>query len=101
MLIVKTGANANGSLPNQRADFEIREIPEGWAVVPQALEQQALELLPWVTLELEDGRIIGVSDNAAARAADAAQPDSEPGPVTEEQLRADVDYIAAYMGVIL
>lgn len=93
MLIVKINANANGTLANQRTGFDLPEIPEGWAVVPPELEQRALELLPWVTLELEDGVIVGVSDNAEARAAAAAEPTPEPAPTPEEQntrLRAQI-----------
>lgn len=90
MLLVKTQPNANGSLSNQRANFDLPKIPEGWAVVPPELEQQALELLPWVTLEMEGGEIVGVSDNAEARAAAANEPEPTPEPDEAARLRAQV-----------
>lgn len=90
MLIIRLNPENNGSYSNQLCNFTLPEIPQGWAVVPPELEQQALELLPWVTLELEGGVIVGVSDNAEARAAAAAEP-TPAEPVDETALlRAQV-----------
>lgn len=101
MIILKIEPNDNGSHDNQVCGFALPTIPGGWAVVPPELEAQTIELLPWVILEMEDGEIIGVSDNAEDRAAADAEPTPEPAPTPEEQLRADVDYIAIMTGVVL
>lgn len=103
MLIVKTTPNANGSLDNQLCNFALPEIPEGWAVVPPELEQQALELLPWATLEVEDGKIVGVSDNVEARAAAATQlpVENAPTPTQLDRVEAQVTYTAMMTDTLL
>ena len=82
---------------------------EGWAEVPPELTEQAMSLLPWITLDVKDGKITGVSDNAEARAAAkaeaAAKEEAErleaEKPTEAEQLRADLDYYAIMTGVEL
>lgn len=101
MLLIKTSPNANGSHANQSCNFALPAIPEGWAVVPPQLEQQTLELLPWVLLELEDGEIVGVSDNAEARAAAAADPAPEPEPTQLDRVEAQVTYTAMMTDTLL
>lgn len=101
MLLIKTSPNANGSLDNQLCNFGLPTIPDGWAVVPPELEQQTLELLPWVTLELEGGEIIGVSDNAEARAAAAAELPAEPAPTQLDRVEAQATYTALITDTLL
>ena len=69
MLIVSLKAGANGARGNQLIYPALDSIPEGWAVVPPELEAEALEFLPWMTVEAQDGVITGIGDDAAARAA--------------------------------
>lgn len=101
MLLVKKMANANGSHANQYCNFGLPTIPEGWAAVPPELEQQTLELLPWVTLEVEDGEIVGVSDNAEARAAAAADPAPEPEPTQLDRVEAQAIWTAMQTDTLL
>ncbi len=101
MLIVRLEPCENGALPNQTIYPALPEIPEGWAVVPPELEERAAELLPWVRPEVKDGKIVGVSDNAEARAAAEAEEPCEEPPTEVEQLRADLDYYAIMTGVEL
>lgn len=103
MLIVKTQPNINGSLDNQLCNFALPQIPDGWAVVPPELEQQTMELLPWVLLELEDGEIVGVSDNAEARAAAASAPPVEdiPAPSQLDRAEAQATYTALITDTLL
>jgi hypothetical protein len=77
MLIVKMAAQEDGTRGNQRMNQPLSEIPEGWVLVPEALEEQAVGFLPWLTLELDgSGAVIGVGENAEAKAAwEAAEED--------------------------
>lgn len=79
MLIVKLEAGETGARGNQVIYPALEEIPEGWAEVPQELEAEALEFLPWMTLEVRDGKITGIGDNAEARAAAQARAALEAG----------------------
>lgn len=104
MLIVKKSTNQNGTHDNQLCNFTLPQIPEGWAVVPPELEAQTLELLPWITLEMEDGAIVGVSDNAEARAAAAAEPtpvEPEPAPTQLDRVEAQATYTAMMTDTLL
>ena len=77
MLIVKLEAGENGARKNQVIIPALEHVPEGWAAVPPELEAEALELLPWLDLEVRDGAVAGIGD--AARADDAAQGKSPAG----------------------
>lgn len=103
MLIIKLRPEENGAHGSQLCNFALPEIPEGWAVVPPELEQQAMELLPWVTLEIADGKIIGVADNAEARAAAAAQLPAEncPTPSQLDRVEAQSTYTALITDTLL
>lgn len=68
MLIVKLEAGENGARGNQVIRPALEHVPEGWAVVPPELESEAMELLPWMTLELRDGEVVGIGDDIRARA---------------------------------
>lgn len=80
MLIVEIPALLNGAHHNQTCDSITP--PDGWAVVPPELEEQAEALLPFVTLSVLDGVITAVSDNTEARAAAATEP--KPAAPTDE-----------------
>ena len=70
MLIVKLEANSNGTRANQQLDFPLRTIPEGYAVIPENLEDEAKRYLPWLEIETNaEGKVIGVSENTAAKEA--------------------------------
>ena len=68
MLIVKLEANPNGTRANQQLDFPLRVIPEGYAVIPEALEEEAKSYLPWLEIETDaEGKVVAVSENTAAK----------------------------------
>ena len=67
MIIINLKPNKNGTHSNQTINFK---LPENWAVVPQALEEKAKELLPFIHLELDAvGNIVDITDNPEAREA--------------------------------
>lgn len=70
MLIVKLEANPNGTRANQQLDFPLRVIPEGYAVIPESLEEEAKRYLPWLEVETDaEGKVLSVSENTAAKEA--------------------------------
>lgn len=71
MLIVKLETEENGARANQLIYPALDAAPEGWVEIPKELEAQALSLLPWMTLRLRGGAVVGVADDEAGRAAAA------------------------------
>lgn len=65
-----------------RTDIRVRG--GGWLLVPQELEERLLSLLPYVRLTLDGDVVVGVEDDAEAR----ANP-TEPEPAHDPQ--ADTD----------
>ena len=63
-----------------------------------------LDGMPWVEQHDPYGRVLipdgTYEENALAQIAEICNP-AEPAPTAEEQLRADVDFLAAYLGVTL
>lgn len=60
MLYIELAPLENGAHANQRTD-DILQLPEGWAVVPLELEEEAWGYLPFINLEVRQGKIVGVS----------------------------------------
>ncbi len=69
MTIVKLTAESNGAHANQTVSSPLRNIPAGWAVIPEEAEPTAKSFLPWVKLTVKKGAITAVEENAAAREA--------------------------------
>lgn len=70
---------------------------EGWVAVPQELCQAAWDCGGCCDLELDgQGALVGLTPRERP-----APPETVPEPTAEEQLRADVDYLAIMMGVSL
>lgn len=66
----------------------------GYIEVPQHLERAVWEAEGWCDLTIENGRLVGIIPTE--------KPEEPSVPPTElEQLRADVDFIAAMAGVTL
>ena len=95
MLIIEIAAQSNGAHRNQTGTF--RTIPEGWAVVPEGMVIP--DTFPFVNLTAEDGVVTSMTAGVVAEP--EPEPTPEPAPTEAEQLRADVDFIAAMTGVTL
>lgn len=97
MNIIELAALSNGAHRNQSGTSF---LPNGWVELPPDYAQY----LPFITItESADGTYC-FADNPEARAtqeaADAEHTADVP-PTVEEQLRADVDFLAAMQGVTL
>lgn len=82
MLIIELTPQSNGAHRNQAGTF-IRP-PDGWAVVPPALEAEAQSYLPFIELTIEDGKIIGVAQGVIPEP--EPEPEPEPDELTQTQL---------------
>nr|DAF77915.1 MAG TPA: hypothetical protein [Caudoviricetes sp.] len=87
MLIINTETRQMRTLHHGQA-------PDGWIPVPVSLEPCARAYCPYCKLVIEDGALVDITPTARP-------PEPEPEPTQEEQLRADVDFIAAMTGVEL
>lgn len=92
-MIIRIEAYENGAHANQNA--VLKNVPEGWAAVPDGMEIP--DTFPFVNVTAENGVVTGMT------AGTVPEPETEPGdaPTELERLRADVDYIAIMTGVEL
>lgn len=88
MLYVKITSNDNGAHENIRCNLD--SLPDGWIAVPSQLESEALDLLPFITLTIEDGVLTSISDNAETRAAWEAENQPPPPTMTTEEAMLDL-----------
>jgi hypothetical protein len=75
MLIVELQAQSNGARGNMRYDLDAPPVPEGWAAVPEELEEKALAYLPFLELTVEAGVITAVAPGERPAEDPAPQPD--------------------------
>ena len=96
MRIIEIATLPNGAHRNQEADFTT--IPEGYAVIPGNMETPNF---PFGEVTVK--KINGVMTVTNWKPGVIPEPEPEPEkPVSEaEQLRADIDYVAAMTGVKL
>ena len=87
MLMINLTAESNGAHASQMSSAPLIP-PDGWAVLPPALEATALPLLPWVKLTIENGVVTAVEDDAEARAAWEAIPVPPPEPTAQDDANA-------------
>ena len=93
MRIVEIQALDNGAHRNQTGNFST--IPTGWAEIPA--DVAIPETFPFVDLRVEGSKVISMT----AGVVPDPEPEPEPEPTETEQLRADVDFLSAMMGVTL
>ena len=74
---------SNGAHRNQTVSGAVT-APDGWAVIPEGMAIP--ETFPFVDLVVKDGKVVSMTAGVV------------PEP---EQLRADVDFLSAMMGVSL
>lgn len=93
MTIIEIQPQSNGAHRNQTGNFPA--IPTGWAVIPE--DVPIPETFPFVDLTVEGQAVTGMTAGVVPE----PEPEPEPEPTEMEQLRADIDFIAAMMGVTL
>lgn len=108
MYIIKLEASENGGRPSLQS-WTGETAPEGYALCPDEFFDVFYSTTPagFVNITVEEGVVTSMTVNQEA--VDAwndehpilPEAQSEPEPTEMEQLRADVDYIAALTGVEL
>ncbi len=101
MIIIKKTPCDNGAYGNQT--YSGQAPPDGWYVVPTALESVWQQYAPFVTLTVENEEITAIADNADARAAQRAKDDAErvtAPPTIEQQLAQAQEQIAQLQAVV-
>lgn len=93
MRIIEIQALDNGAHRNQTTTSTT--IPTGWAEIPA--DVAIPETFPFVGLTVEGSKVVSMT----AGVVPAPEPEPEPEPTETEQLRADVDFLSAMMGVSL
>ena len=89
MRIIEIKPLPNGAHRNQIGNFHA--IPTGWAVIPE--DVPITETFPFVDLTVDGQTVVSMTAGVV--------PEPEPEPTEMEQLRADIDFIAAMTGVSL
>nr|DAH24593.1 MAG TPA: hypothetical protein [Caudoviricetes sp.] len=91
MTIIEIQPQSNGAHRNQTIQGGMA-CPDGWAIIPA--DVPIPETYPFVTLTVEGQTVTGMEPGI--------MPEPEiPAPTEAEQLRADIDYLAAMAGVSL
>lgn len=93
MRIIEIQALPNGAHRNQTGNFP--SIPTGWAEIPA--DVAIPETFPFVDLTVEGNKVVSMT----AGVVPDPEPEPEPEPTEMEQLRADIDFVAAMTGVTL
>lgn len=94
MTIIEIQALPNGAHRNQTVSGAVA-VPDGWAVIPE--DVPIPETFPFVDLTVEGDTVVTMT----AGVVPDPEPEPEPEPTEMEQLRADIDFIAAMTGVSL
>lgn len=95
LTIIELSAREDGGHGLQSQSHRTECWLEGWVAVPEDLVQAAWDCGGYCSLALdEDGALVGLTPIPRP-----AEPEAAPSEV--EQLRADVDYLAALTGVEL
>lgn len=94
MKIIEIMPLPNGGHRNQTVSGAVA-VPDGWAEIPT--DVAIPETFPFVDVVTSGGKIVSLR----AREVPAPEPEPKPEPTEMEQLRADVDFLAAMAGVTL
>ena len=97
-MYIRTTPNPSGAYPAPQSN-----PAPGLASISDAQAKQLLDYNGFVELTIEGDAVTAVTPNTGAWEAWKASlpPESEPEPTTEEQMRADIDYLAAMTGIAL
>ena len=93
MRIIEIMPLSNGAHRNQETTST--RVPDGWAEIPS--DVAIPETFPFVDLAVEGNQVVSMTAGAVPE----PEPEPEPEPTETEQLRADVDFLSAMMGVTL
>lgn len=93
MKIIEIMPLPNGAHRNQETTST--RVPDGWAVIPEGMDIP--ETYPFVDLVVKGGRVVSMTAGVVPE----PEPEPETEPTETEQLRADVDFLAAMAGVTL
>ena len=94
MKIIEIIPLSNGAHRNQTVSGAVA-VPDGWAVIPE--DVPIPETFPFVDLVVEGGTVVTMTAGVVPE----PEPEPEPEPTEMEQLRADIDFVAAMTGVSL
>lgn len=94
MKLIEIQALPNGAHRNQTVSGAV-SVPDGWAEIPA--DVTIPETFPFVDLVVEGNKVVSMT----AGVVPDPEPQPEPEPTETEQLRADVDFLSAMMGVTL
>lgn len=97
MKIIEIAPLPNGAHNNQEFFGAAKRVqfPNGWAVIPE--DMAIPDTFPFVDIEVENGVVTSISAGVVPE----LEPVPESPPTEEEQLRADIDYLALRLGVSL
>lgn len=93
MKIIEIQGLSNGAHRNQETTST--RVPDGWAVIPA--DVSIPETFPFVDIQVEGNKVVSMTAGVVPQ----PEPEPEPEPTETEQLRADVDFLSAMMGVTL
>ena len=93
MHITAKTPNPDGLYVSQKSD-DLRQLPEGYALIPEGMELP--DTFPYVNVTVEGNVVTSMTAGTVPE-----EKPKEYGPSAQEQLRADVDFIAAMTGVSL
>lgn len=91
MTIIEIQPQSNGAHRNQTVSGAVA-VPDGWAIIPADMAIPGT--FPFVELVVEGNQVVGMEPGTVP------EPET-PAPTETEQLRADVDFLAAMTGVTL
>ena len=99
MRIIEIQALPNGAHRNQTGNFPA--IPTGWAEISE--DVPIPETFPFVDLAVEGDTVVTMTAGVVPEPEPQPEPQPQPElePTEMEQLRADVDFLAAMTGVSL
>lgn len=91
MTIIEIQPQSNGAHRNQTVSGAVA-VPDGWAIIPSGMTIPGT--FPFVDLAVDGNQVVSIEPGVVPEP-------SIPAPTAGEQLRADVDYLAAMTGVNL
>nr|DAI96399.1 MAG TPA: hypothetical protein [Caudoviricetes sp.] len=96
MTIIEIQARSNGAHRNQTVSGAV-VVPDGWAILPDGMDTPNF---PFGEVTVNDAAPPVVTSWTAGELPEP-EPEPEPEPTEMEQLRADIDFVAAMTGVTL